>query len=102
LIRAIAKGNTEEARSVNSFLDALKQRVYSYQKEIIMEGLPVDAANFRIKWLGIKEKVFTLLEVFKTHNDPIFELIGSDCSKATHGKYKTTYDHTKAFLKWKY
>jgi site-specific recombinase XerD len=97
-----AKGNTEEARSVNSFLDALKQRVYTYQKEIIMEGLPVDAANFRIKWLGIKEKVFTLLEVFKKHNDQMFELIGSDCSKATHGKYKTTYDHTKAFLEWKY
>ncbi|MDB5276626.1 MAG: integrase family protein [Ferruginibacter sp.] len=67
-----------------------------------MEGLPVDANNFRIKWFGIKEKVFTLLEVFKKHNDQMFELIGIDCSKATHGKYKTTYDHTKAFLEWKY
>lgn len=97
-----AKGNTEEARSINSFLDALKQRVYTYQREIIMEGLPVDCENFRRKWLGIKEKVFTLLEVFKKHNDQMFELIGSDCSKSTHGKYKTTYDHTKAFLEWKY
>ena len=43
-----------------------------------------------------------MLEIFNKHNDQMFELIGSDCSKATHGKYKTTYDHTKAFLECKY
>ncbi|MEO5995663.1 MAG: phage integrase SAM-like domain-containing protein [Chitinophagaceae bacterium] len=32
----------------------------------------------------------------------MFVLIGTDCSKATHGKYKSTYDHTASFLEWKY
>lgn len=32
------KGNTEEARSLNQYLDHLKQQVYSYQKSIIQDG----------------------------------------------------------------
>src|SRR4030095_7811738 len=34
-----AKGNTEEARTLNYFLDALKQKVYKFQWEIVQEGL---------------------------------------------------------------
>lgn len=97
-----AKGSSEEARAVNHFLDSMRQKVYSYQREIIDEGGRFDLESFRCKWLGIEEKAYRLLEVFKHHNDQLFELIGTDCSKATHGKYKTTYDHTVAFLKWKY
>ena len=32
-----AKGNNKEARTINYFLDALKQKVYNYQGEIIRE-----------------------------------------------------------------
>ena len=97
-----AKGNSEEARTVNHFLDTLRQKVYNYQREVIAEGEFFNLESFRKKWLGIQEKAYTLLEVFKHHNDQMFSLIGTDCSKATYGKYKTTYDHTVAFLKWKY
>ncbi len=33
-----AKGNSEEARAVNSYLNALKKRVYDYQQMILQEG----------------------------------------------------------------
>jgi hypothetical protein len=69
-----AKGNSEEARSVNYYLDALKQKVYNYQQEIIMEGKPLNAESFRGKSLGIKEKVHTLLKIFKQHTDGIVYL----------------------------
>lgn len=97
-----ARGNTEEARSINYFLDTLKQKVYNYQCEIIRDGESVDVENFRRKWLGLKVTVYTLLQIFQEHNDQMYALIGEECSKCTHLKYKTTYDHTAAFLKYKY
>src|SRR3954453_11291380 len=54
-----AKGNTEEARAINYFLDALKQKVYNYQWEIIREGFPLTVEAFRKKWLGIKERTYS-------------------------------------------
>jgi site-specific recombinase XerD len=97
-----AKGNNEETKTLNYFLDALKQKVYQYQWEIIHEGLELTADAFRKKWLGVKERPYYLLEIFKQHNEQLRQLIGSDCSKATFGKYRTTCDHTAKFIKWKY
>ncbi|WP_153796801.1 phage integrase SAM-like domain and Arm DNA-binding domain-containing protein [Foetidibacter luteolus] len=97
-----AKGNSEESRTLNHFLEIVKQKVYHYQREIIGESEVFDLENFRTKWLGLKEQSKTLLDVFSTHNDQLFTLIGIDCSKATWVKYRTTFDHTKAFIKSKY
>src|SRR5436853_1116207 len=97
-----AKGNSEEARALNYFLDALKQKVYNYQWEIVQEGLELTADAFKKKWLGLTERPHYLIEVFKRHNDQLEQLIGRDCSKATFGKYRTTYDHTTNFIRWKY
>ena len=55
-----AKGNNEEARTINYFLDALKQKVYNYQWEIIREGCPLTIDAFKKKWLGIKERTHFL------------------------------------------
>ncbi len=97
-----AKNSTEEVRTINYFLDALKQKVYNYQWEIIHQGLPLTIEEFRKKWLGIKERMYSVLEVFQQHNEQLRQLIGTDCSKATYGKYRTTFDHTVNFIKWKY
>ncbi len=97
-----AKGNNEEAKTLNYFLDALKQKVYNHQSEIAHESSGLTIDTFRKKWLGIKERPYCLLEIFKQHNEQLRQLIGLDCSKATFGKYRTTYDHTTKFIKWKY
>jgi hypothetical protein len=82
-----AKGNSEEARALNYFLDALKQNVYNYQWEIVHEGLELTTDEFRKKWLGLRERPHYLLEVFKQHNDQLKELIEIDCSKATFASH---------------
>jgi integrase len=97
-----AKGNSEEARTINYLLDSLRQKVYDYQREIILDNEPFSIQTFKKRLLCIKERTYTLLEVFKEHNEQLFTLIGKDCSKATYGKYRTTYDHTAAFINWKY
>jgi integrase len=97
-----AKGNSEESKTINYYLDSLKQKVYDYQSEIIRDRLQLTVETFRTKWLGIHERGHTILEIFKEHNEQLKQLIGVDCSKATYGKYRTTYDHAASFIKWKY
>ena len=96
------KGNSEEAQSINQYLDSLKQKVYDYQKNIAMEGKDFTKEMLRLKWYGIEQRTHTLVEIFKQHNDQLKSLIGMDNSKATYTKYTTTLDHTVSFLQWKF
>ena len=96
------KGNTEEARSLNTYLDTLKNKVYVHQKEIIQAGEPLTVDIFKEKWLGITEKPRMLLEIFRQHNSQIGQLVGREFAKSTLSKYSTALEHIKAFIKWKF
>src|SRR5277367_1545883 len=71
-----AKGNLEEARSLNAYLDLLRNKVYNYQREMIWEDKPVTVAHFRNKWNGITEKPRMILDVFQEHNEQVAALVG--------------------------
>jgi len=96
------KGNTEEVRKTNQYLDNVKQKVYDYQKKILQVGKPFTKETLRLEWYGLNEHIHSLVEVFTNHNNQMEALIGKDNSKATFGKYRTTLDHTISFLKWKF
>ena len=96
------KGNSEDARYINQHLDSLKQKVYDYQKAITREGKEFSKETLRMKWYGIEQHTYTLVQVFQQHNDQLQSLIGKDNSKATYTKYRTTLDHTISFLQWKF
>jgi site-specific recombinase XerD len=96
------KGNTEDVRSINQYLDSLRQKVYDYQKMIIQEGKTLTKESLRNKWYGLNERAHTLVEVFKNHNQQLETLIDISNSKATFGKYRTTLDHVISFLNWKF
>jgi len=97
-----AKGNTEETRSVNTYLDMLKQKAYNLQKELIQEGKPVNLETFKCKWLGKNERPHMLLEIFQQHNDQVNQLLGKDFAPGTLVRYKTSLKHTREFIQWKY
>jgi site-specific recombinase XerD len=97
-----AKGNTDEVRSINNYLDMLKQKAYNFQKELIQEGRPVNIENFKDKWLGKSDKPVMLIEIFQQHNDQVVELIGKDFAPGTVERYKTSLSHTRSFMQWKY
>lgn len=96
------KGYSGEAKSINSFLDALKAKVYDYQQQLIREDELVNAENMRNKILGIDKRSHMLIGIFQQHNDEIKALIGKDYAAATHVRYETSLKHTADFLKWKY
>jgi len=96
------KGTSVESKSTNSYLDALKAKVYDYQQQLIREDEPVNAENMRNKIMGIDKRSHMLIGIFQQHNDEIKALIGKDYAAATHVRYETSLKHTADFLKWKY
>jgi len=97
-----AKGNLEEARSLNAYLDLLRNKVYSYQRELIREDKPVTLDHFRMKWNGITEKPRMVLEIFQEHNDQVAALVGKGFAAGTMERYITSLKHTRSFIQWKF
>jgi hypothetical protein len=96
------KGTSVESKSTNSYLDALKAKVYDYQQQLIREGEPVNAENMRNKIMGIDKRKHMLVAIFQQHNDEIKALIGREYAAATLVRYETSLKHTIDFMKWKY
>ena len=93
-----AKGNLEEAKSLNAYLDLLRNKVYNYQKDLIQEDKPVTLEYFRNKWNGITEKLRKILEVFQEHNEQVAALVGKGFAAGTLERYITSLKHTRSFI----
>jgi site-specific recombinase XerD len=98
------KGNNDQARQVNQYLDTLKSKVLTIEREMVLDGVPVNFAKFREKWLGVTDAPRMLMEIFQQHNDQMEELIqaGKEFCPATLDRFNTCRDHTRAFIQWKY
>jgi hypothetical protein len=98
------KGNNDQARQVNLYLDTLMTKVLRLEREMVMDGITVNFENFQEKWLGLTERPRMLLEIFDQHNDQLAALVnaGKDYAPATLDRYITTRDHIHAFLQCKY
>lgn len=96
------KGNSEEARSLNAYLDILKARVHDAQKEIVQEGNLVSMDTLKNKLLGTEQRSRMLIPIFQDHNNRMEALVGKEFAQGTLTRYKTCISHTKEFLKWKF
>lgn len=96
------RGNSEESRTINTFLDIMKSRVYEIQKNLIHEGKEVKAESIKNILLGIDERKRMLMPIFKDHNNRMEALVGKEYAKGTLTRYKTCLSHIEEFLKWKF
>lgn len=96
------KGNNEETKEINNYLDVLKAQVYDYRTEFMRSGIPVNFANLKNKLNGVDERQLSLVEIFQDHNRKFKELVGQEYSAATLQRYETTLKHIQQFLTWKY
>ncbi len=96
------KGTTEEARSINSYLDLIKSKVLDAQMELIHRNQTLSIENFKSKLLGTEERQKMLVPIFKDHNNKIKELIGKEYAPGTLERYTTSLKHTIEFMQWKY
>lgn len=97
-----AKGNKEDARAMNAYIDIIRNKLYDQHKKLIENNKLVTALAIRNAYLGVSEKKLTLIELMKYHNGQMTERIDIDIAKATVIRYNTVLKHIKAFLKHNY
>ena len=96
------KGNSEEARSINSHLDMLRIQIIDMQMELVHKKIPVTTETLKSKILGVDERARMLIPIFQDHNNKIKDLVGKEYAPGTLERYKTSLSHTIEFLQWKY
>lgn len=96
------KGTTEEARTINSHLDYLKNQVLEAEKKLFKKDINLNSENLKNELFGLSESKRMLIPIFKDHNNKIKELIGKEYASGTLERYKTSLSHTIEFLQWKY
>ena len=96
------KGTSEEARSLNEYLNLMKSKIFDIQMELIHKNELLTLEVFKNKLLGIEERQRTLIPIFKDHNNKIKELVGKEYAQGTLERYNTSLKHTIDFLEWKY
>jgi site-specific recombinase XerD len=97
-----AKGNKDDIKQLNSYLDILRNKIYDIRADLIQRDELVSAEIIKNEYNGQGKKGKTLIEVFEYHNQKLKELVGKDYAPATHKRYETTLQHVKGFLKYKY
>jgi site-specific recombinase XerD len=96
------KGTTEEARSINSYLDLMKSKVLDVQMELLHRNECLSIENFKSKLLGTEERQRMLVPIFQDHNNKIKVLVGKEYAPGTLERYTTSLKHTIEFMQWKY
>ena len=96
------KGFSEEARSINNYLDELRIKIVTAEKSLFKRDIPITSENLKNELLGISERNRTLIPIFQDHNDRIKALLGQEYAPGTLERYKTSLKHTQDFLEWKY
>ena len=99
-----AEGKTDYARSINSYLDTLQQKVFEAKRRLIEVDEEVTPAKVKHLMLGgkVNKEKYTLMEQFKIHNEQMKALVGKDYSASTLERYETSYKHTLNFIESAY
>ncbi|MCX2450027.1 site-specific integrase [Pedobacter sp. PLR] len=95
-------GKKEGMKSFNAYLDNLQNKVFEAHRQLTEKNDLITAKQLRDQFQGKAEKQRTLIDVFKDHNYKMDALVGSEFSKGTAERYRTSLNHTIAFLQWKY
>ncbi|AIN74621.1 site-specific integrase [Flavobacterium psychrophilum] len=96
------KGTNEEARTINSHLDYLKNQILESEKRLFKKDIIINSENLKNELLGVNETKRMLIPIFQDHNNKIKELVGKEYAPGTLERYKTSLKHTIEFLEWKY
>jgi len=93
------KGNKEDARSVNSWLDTLNARAFAARQDLFLSGKDFGPIHIRKMMQGEElEPPKMLSDIWTYHTDQIAGLIGKDYTAGTLQKYKAAFRILKRFI----
>lgn len=96
------KGHTEEARSINSYLDMMRSKVLSTEMDLLHKEEELSIENFQSILLGEDKNQRMLIPIFQDHNSKMKELLGKKYAPGTLQRFEVTLNHIQNFLHWKY
>jgi len=96
------KGNKEDARELNNFIETMNVKINRIHREMIEDDEVVTVEKLKNKILGRKPERKTLLQVFRYHNEMMQSRVGIDFSTSTMIRYNTTFTHLENFLLHQY
>ncbi len=96
------KGNREDARRINSTLDRIRLKIRGIYHNLLEKDIPITSALIKDTYAGKKNKEYTLLEVFRQHNEQMQAQVGKEYALGTYKRYETSLKLTEEFLKYKY
>ena len=95
------KGRTTEALNTNLQLDNITSGLQSIFRRIEMSDV-VSLERIKSEFLGKKEEIDTLMQLFEKHNGDVAKQIGVSVGKATLQKYNVCKRHFSEFLEKQY
>lgn len=94
------KGNNRSAKEINHYIDNVRSRLLSIANEL-ENNEQLTCSNLKNHFLR-KTNKRTILKIFADHNQQCEKLIGIDMAEGTVERYRTSYKHTKEFIKHHY
>jgi site-specific recombinase XerD len=96
------KGNSEEVKSINTYIDVVRNKIYDHHKRLIDANKKITAEAIKNSFLGIGDKQKTLVSIFQYHNKQVKALIGKEFAAGTHERYETVLRLLQLFLEKEY
>ena len=95
------KGRTTEALNTNLQFDNIASGLQSIFRRIEMSDV-VSLERIKSEFLGKKEEIDTLMQLFEKHNGDVAKQVGVSVGKATLQKYNVCKRHFSEFLEKQY
>lgn len=98
-----ANGTKEGVKNLNAYLDAIQGNIYSLQKEYTLRSEAITAEQLRAIILHkSQEEMYTVVQVYKYHNDQFQKIVGLEFANGTFKKFKSALKSIEMFIKWKF
>ena len=92
------KGNSQEARTLNGYIQQVRNKLYDSYSELQKEGKLITVATVKSRYLGTDEQNRTLLQLVSYHNKTMQTVL----KPGTLKNYRTTERYLKKFIKKTY
>jgi site-specific recombinase XerD len=90
-----AKGNSQEARALNNYIQQVRNKLYDSYSELQKEGKLITVTTVKSRYLGTDDQNRTLLQLVSYHNKTMQIVL----KPGTLKNYNTTERYLKEFIK---
>ena len=96
------RGNKEDARTINTVLSNIRNKIKAIYYDLTEQQRVVTADTVKNTFLGKGSLEYSLLQIFRQHNEDMRAQVGKEYAAGTLERYQTSLKLTKEFLKHKY